>query len=310
MRDLVVMAVAIALAGAVYGLAFWVYRARTDRSANVGLYLLLGFPALLLIVAGAAFSLSGERDGLTFLLTGLALGLPLWRGFRRAAARVIPIDPLSPVHMVGLSVVLALLVTFTISLVNAGDAPDALPAGSVGYVEVVAQNVFLVVAAYAAVGAGIARTMREASLRLGLTLPTPRVIAISIGFVLLGFLSAGAAGIATAVFQPELSDRIDSAMVEATRELQNPFGAVVLGLSAGLGEELLLRGAIQPRFGMVITAAIFALLHTQYGFSWIIVGLFGVGLLLGYERKRFGTTAAILTHAIYNTISVLISSST
>lgn len=307
MRDLIVIAVALALAGAIYGVAFWVYHARTDRSAKVGLYLLLGFPALLLVVAGAAFSVAREPDGLTFLLIGLALGLPLSPGFRKAAARLIPIDPLSPVHMVGLSIILTLLVTFAISLVNAGDTPDALPAGSIGYLEVIVQNVFLVIVAYAAVGTGIVRTVRQASTRLGLTWPTPRVIAVSIGFVFLGFLIAGAAGIATALLQPELSDQIDSAMVEATADLRNPVGAVVLGVSAGLGEELLLRGAIQPRFGMVITAAIFALLHTQYGFSWIIVGLFAVGLLLGYERNRFGTTAAILTHAMYNTFSVLIS---
>lgn len=308
MAELIAIAVALGLTGLAFGLAFWVYHARSDRSANVGLYLLLGFPGVLLIVAGAAFAINGQRDGLTFLLVGFALALPLVSRFRQLVARAIAIDPASPVHMVGLALILTLLVVFTISLVNVGDTPEALPAGSIGYVEVVAQNVFLMAAAYAAVGAGVARSVKDASKRLGLTWPTPRIIAISIGFVFLGFLVAGAAGIATAIFQPDLSDRIGTSMVEATSELQSPLGAVVLGLSAGLGEELLLRGAIQPRFGMVVTAALFALLHTQYGFSWIIVGLFGVGLLLGYERRRFGTTAAILTHAIYNAISVLLSS--
>ena len=309
MGDLIAIVVALGLTAVAFGLAFWVHRARTDRSANVGLYLLLGFPGVLLVVAGAAFAVNGQRDGLTFLLIGLALALPLISRFRRLVARAIPIDAASPAHMVGLALILTLAVAFTISLVNAGDTPDTLPAGSIGYVEVLAQNVFLVAAAYAAVGAGVARSLREASLRLGLTWPTPKVLAIGVGFVFLGFIIAGAAGIATAIFQPELSDRIDSSMVDATSQLQNPIGAVVLGASAGLGEEILLRGAIQPRFGMVLTAALFALLHTQYGFSWIIVGLFGVGLLLGYERQRFGTTAAILTHAIYNTVAVLVSSS-
>lgn len=308
MAELIAIVVALGLTGLAFGLAFWVYHARSDRSANVGLYLLLGFPGVLLIVAGAAFALNGQRDGLTFLLVGLALALPLVSRFRQLVARAISIDPASPVHMVGLALILTLLVVFTISLVNVGDTPDALPAGSIGYVEVIAQNVFLMAAAYAAVGAGVARSVKDASRRLGLTWPTPRVIAISVGFVFLGLIIAGAAGIATEIFQPDLSDRIDTSMLEATSELQNPLGAVVLGASAGLGEELLLRGAIQPRFGMVVTAALFALLHTQYGFSWIIVGLFGVGLLLGYERRRFGTTAAILTHAIYNTLSVLLSS--
>ncbi|MGI8642998.1 MAG: CPBP family glutamic-type intramembrane protease [Thermomicrobiales bacterium] len=309
MADFIAIFVTLGLIAVAFGMAFWVYHARHDRSANVGLYLLLGFPGVLLVIAGAAFAINGQRDGLTFLLIGLALSLPLMSRFRQLVARAIPIDPASSVHMVGLALMLTVVLTLTISLVNVGDTPDALAAGSIGYVEVLAQNVFLVAAAYAAVGAGVARGVRDASLRLGLTWPTPRVIAISIGFVLLGFIIAGAAGIATSIFQPELADRIDTSMLDATSELQNPLGAVVLGASAGMGEELLLRGAIQPRFGIVLTAALFALLHTQYGFSWIIVGLFGVGLLLGYERIRYGTTAAILTHAIYNTISVLLSSS-
>ncbi len=308
MGDLFIDLVPLALAAIAFGLSFWVYHARVDRSANVGLYLLLGFPGVLLAVAGTAFAINGQRDGYTFLLIGLALSLPLVRGFRVAVAKVLPLDPKSPVHMVGLAIVLALMVTYAVSLVNAGDTPDPLPAGSISYLNLITNSVFLVAAAYAAVGAGVARSVREASIRLGLTWPTPRVIAIAVGFVVLGFIIAGAAGVATAIFQPKLSDRIDTSMLDATSALQNPLGAVVLGASAGLGEEILLRGAIQPRFGLVLTAVLFALLHTQYGFSWIIVGLFGVGLLLGYERLRFGTTAAILTHAIYNTVSVLLSS--
>ena len=44
-----------------WGMAFWAHRAQTDRSAFVGLYLVFGFPAVLLIVAGAAFDVYEEE---------------------------------------------------------------------------------------------------------------------------------------------------------------------------------------------------------------------------------------------------------
>ena len=82
------IATATALLGAL-GLAYWAYRAQTDRSALVGLYLLFGIPAVLLLLAGAAVLFSGDRVlGPLLLLVGLGFGLPLLRPFRQALARV------------------------------------------------------------------------------------------------------------------------------------------------------------------------------------------------------------------------------
>jgi membrane protease YdiL (CAAX protease family) len=74
----------------------------------------------------------------------------------------------------------------------------------------------------------------------------------------------------------------------------------VLGASTGIGEELMFRGAIQPRFGIILTSALWALLHTQYQFSFVILGLFGIGILFGLIRKYVGTTAVVIAHAVYN----------
>jgi hypothetical protein len=62
---------------------------------------------------------------------------------------------------------------------------------------------------------------------------------------------------------------------------------------------------VQPRYGLVLTSGLFALLHNQYGISFVLLGVFLMGVVLGLERKYFGTTAAIITHAIFNTIAVL-----
>jgi membrane protease YdiL (CAAX protease family) len=51
---------------------------------------------------------------------------------------------------------------------------------------------------------------------------------------------------------------------------------------------------------------VFAVLHApQYGLNFAILGLFGVSVVLGLLRARFGTTAAMITHALYNFLAVL-----
>jgi uncharacterized protein len=69
---------------------------------------------------------------------------------------------------------------------------------------------------------------------------------------------------------------------------------------------LLFRGALQPRYGIIPTSILFALLHSQYGFSFITLGTFLLGCVFGILAKRYGTTHAIIAHALYNTVAVLI----
>lgn len=80
--------------------------------------------------------------------------------------------------------------------------------------------------------------------------------------------------------------------------------ALLLGLSAGFGEELLLRGALQPRLGVVLTAVLFASGHVQYSwFGMVTIAL--LGMLLGLVRKRTNTTTAILVHMLYDVFAVV-----
>jgi membrane protease YdiL (CAAX protease family) len=79
-----------------------------------------------------------------------------------------------------------------------------------------------------------------------------------------------------------------------------PFGILTIGLSAALGEETIFRGAMLPRFGLVITSLLFALLHSNYGITLSTLIVFLLGLLLGWLRLRYSTTTAMITHAVYN----------
>ena len=117
---------------------------------------------------------------------------------------------------------------------------------------------------------------------------------------------ASIAGLIAQQFEPGLSESLDEVVNQMTAQVQNPIGAIVLGASAGIGEEAIFRGALQPRFGIIIPSLFFTLLHgPQYGFNLALLGLFGVSIILGLVRKHVNTTASMITHALFNAVQVL-----
>lgn len=300
------LAALVAITLVAFGLAYWAYRARADRSAFVGLHLLFGFPAALLLVAGGATLVAGDdRLAPLLLLLALGLGLPLLPPFRRAIAAVTPMDADSPVDMAGLCLLLSALALIVSTNFGASGPPEAMPA--VGLSELVLQAVFLLGLAYVAVGWRIVRSLPEATARLGIVRPTWVALAAALGVVVLAFAFQIVVGAIGMVLQPGVAEQLDRVTQELTAGLQNPFGAAAIGVAAGVSEEAVVRGALQPRYGIVLVSILFSLLHApQYGLNVAIVGLFGVSVLFGLLRARFGTTAAMIAHALYNFAAVMI----
>ncbi len=289
----------------IYGIAFWVRRAASDRSALVGLYLILGIPGVLLTLLGLARLTRGEASGLAWLGLGAGLLLPIFPQFRRDFARVTPMDSKSPADMVGLSIVLAFIGFFIFEYAL---KPEPEETGDISIAFLLSQFIFMIVLAFVLVGVGQWRTPRQAVERLGLTRISPRQAGIALLAVVGGLLVMGIGGALTAWLQPDFNNQIQQTTEDITKNVDNLAGAVFFGLGAGASEETLLRGAIQPRYGIWVTSLLFALLHSQYGISFVMAGVFCMGVILGLLRNRINTTAAILTHAVFNTIVVLIGS--
>ena len=304
---------------AAYGISYWAFRARTDRSAYVGLYLLFGIPGVLLTVAGAAAWFRGERTlGPVLLASGIGLWLPLVPAVRRMLASVLPIDPASPVDMTGLCVVLGMtgfLGGPAFAGASAPPAAEAIPA--ISYLDLILQGAAFLLIAYMAVGWPISRfdevpgrprvrTLREATERLGIVAPDPRTIGWALVATVACFVVAGVAGYVGQLLQPGMTEGVDEVVDAMSMSVQTVPGALVLGLSAGIGEEAIFRGALQPRLGIVLTSLAFALLHGgQYGLNFTIVGLFLVSIVLGVTRAKVNTTAAMIAHALFNALQIL-----
>ncbi|MEZ4563728.1 MAG: CPBP family intramembrane glutamic endopeptidase [Thermomicrobiales bacterium] len=291
------------------GLTYWANRAQHDRSAFVGLYLLFGIPGGLMLIAGLVKLLTNDlHTGVLFLLIGLGLTLPLARKVRVALTDISPLDPDSAIDMTGLCVLLGLLGLFVANSLSAGAAnpPDLSMIPSPGVLDLVVQAATFLAIAYITVGFPYWRDLLQATERLGIVVPDLRTIGMGLAGAAGAFLVAGLAGFVSQQLNPNLGESLTEIVDAMTAQVQNPIGAVILGASAGIGEEAVFRGALQPRFGMVLPSLLFTMLHgPQYGFNVALLGLFGVSMLLALLRRNVNTTAAMIAHALYNAVQVL-----
>jgi len=215
---------------------------------------------------------------------------------RRAALARLGLDPASPVHAVAVAAAVMVAALSVALVVALSDEPAAtVPFNPGDSLAAVASDVAL---ALAGVGFLLTRDLRAAVARLDLRPLTGRQVAWA-ALAAVAFLGVvGAADWAESRLLPDLhalESRFDYEFVGVPPLV----GAVLVSLAAGVGEEILFRGALQPRLGIVATAALFGLLHVQYQVPGMLV-IFGVGLALGALKARTSTTFTALVHVLYD----------
>jgi hypothetical protein len=238
-------------------------------------------------------------------LVGILVLLP---PVRRLLARLLPMDAGSPVHAVALSlsalIVIQLLFTLGIGLNNLAEslaAQEATGGTSTTLSGLWAQQVLTAVFAFFGVGFLIRSDWSATLQRLGLVVPSLGNIGVGI------VVGLGMVPLVMVIEQvsSQFNIGIDPSVQKLTEQLlgplfNSPLGIITLGVAAALGEETIFRGAVQPRFGIVLTALLFALVHSNYGISLSTLIVFLFGLLLGIVRKRTNTSTTMISHALYN----------
>lgn len=246
--------------------------------------------------------------GLWMLATGLLAFLPLIRGVRRGLARVLPLDPASVVHATALVFAVYLLGSAPIQLALLGGNLDPLTnMGSLLDISALWQQgaAFIIMGLFG-VGLWLRRSADDVTERLGLHMPTLRQWGLVIGLTVLFVLLDQGLTWAWAMLDPIGFERVGRVSNALFGGLISPLGALTIGLSAGLGEELIFRGALQPRFGLIFTSFLFAIIHVQYGLSPAVLQVFVLGLVLGMVRQRGNLTMSIALHALYNSALVVL----
>lgn len=257
--------------------------------------------------APAAATLFTPSSGLLVALTGLIGFVPLVPAVRRGLSSVLPVEADNPVHVTAF--------VFTVYLVGGTLAQFAIDISSLlaeAGTQITVRDLWIqgaLFTAFGIVGVGIflRRSGGDALKRLGLVVPTREQVTLA-GIVVAGFLLLDfVVSYAWFTIAPDSYNQLSDLTGELFRNLSTPLGALSLGLTAGIGEEILFRGALQPRFGIVLTSILFALGHTQYALSPALVEVFLIGLILGIIRARENTTTTVLIHVAYNTLNVLLS---
>jgi membrane protease YdiL (CAAX protease family) len=80
----------------------------------------------------------------------------------------------------------------------------------------------------------------------------------------------------------------------------NAFALVVGSAIAGVVEELLFRGLLQPRVGLLIATVAFTAMHALQYNAFVLCFVAAIGLVLAHLRRRWGTIASMAAHVGYN----------
>ncbi len=245
---------------------------------------------------------------------GMGLWLPAIFGvlfllppIRRLCARFLNIEADRLVHAVALSFTMLIVANLWVTVAFGLDTlADTIAQGpELGANELVrmtwVQELLFAVTAIFGVGWMVHRGWSESIVRLSAITPTLRQ-------ALLGL----AVGVALALILIPLEYLLDTTgigynedVARISEQLVGPLtesllGILTLGIAAALGEEFIFRGALQPRFGILLTAVLFALLHSNYGITLSTLIVLLVGLVLGVIRRRYNTSTSMIVHATYN----------
>ena len=285
------------------------------RWANLAAEILGGVIGGLVCLLGAS-DLAGARTlapapnadlqralDLTVMATGLLAAAVASRPIRSRIARVLPIDAESPVHALALALTVILFgvdvaVTSFTDVLASSSAQPALNLGDL----VLDETPFLILAL---VGVGLfsRRQLSDSLTRLGIVVPTWWHIAIALASAGAFFAFAQQMDSLSHAWTPDVAHRVDDTTQHVFGQLGGPLGIAAIALLPGICEEVLFRGALQPRIGLLATALLFTSIHTQYGLSIDTLAVFVIALGLGLVRRYTNTTASCACHVGYNLLA-------
>jgi hypothetical protein len=267
--------------------------------------------------------LSYAFSGVNFLISGqLLLGLmgkpvlidgepsptPMRARFQRE--RIFMEDSIP--HMNGLWIYIT-----TIGCLLANVSPDSWNMPMIGIPfpaqldSLFSYNLFgLIVLAVCGAGIFVARKPMDVLRRLGLVKPLPWHYGVAFFTVIGTFGYDYLWSLYTGTPQAGIGSKLgqyNAGTFTANGAGPSAFLAFATALCAGIGEETLMRGGLQPVFGIFPAGALHGILHGQFTHVPQLMIQIGVwSALLGIVRKYTNTTTTIIAHGTYNLINTFL----
>lgn len=231
---------------------------------------------------------------------------------RRGIARLLPVQADSHVHTVGLMTGMFLITLWSYDVLTSPVSSNMMEVGSFYFQALYPSMLHLLgylLIAFVGVGFLIRRNWRDSLRRLGLKRLTHQGFLVAVGTGLLTFVIFLLINLCLKALGWGSVDFIGNVLEEIQNRRTFFDGDIFLLSLPGLlfsiflfpaSQEILYRGLLQPRFGILLTAILFALSHYYYGFSAATLAMFILGIGAGLIRQCFSTTAAIFVYAAYN----------
>lgn len=275
--------------------------------ANIPVFLM---GLILIVVPADAFDRAAGELGLNIsdkVAFGLVLLLMALWGIlvcvgpvRRVLARFLPIKPESAVHTLALVLASYLVGQGALVLSQGGLAGLAENTQPTSITLVAASELMFALLGVLGVGYLVRRRGRDLAQRLGLEKPQPLHWFVGLGWIGVLFVMQFLIGILWNALNPEQSQMLESINTTLLADFDTVWEWLILAIAAGVGEEILFRGALQPVFGLFTTSVVFGLIHVQYGLSPLTLFVAMLAIVLGLIRRYYSTTIAIFVHSGYN----------
>jgi hypothetical protein len=170
----------------------------------------------------------------------------------------------------------------------------------------------LVMLSLCGVGVIVTRGWKATCQRLGWVKPTWGQVGIGLGLVVFSFLYDLTWSLATHSGPQDMASKISgynsgTFSVGAADFGSSVFLAMATALCAGIGEETLIRGAVQPALGILPAAFLHGILHAQFAQAPILILQIAIwSCFMGLTRRFTNTTTTIIGHAGFNLVTTFL----
>jgi len=170
----------------------------------------------------------------------------------------------------------------------------------------------LIILSFCGIGIYISRSYKDALTRLALVKPSKVQIGIGIALIIASFTydalwavythKLGGQDLAT-----KLSFYNSGTFAVAGGFVPSVILALATALCAGIGEETLIRGALQPAFGILPAAILHGMLHGQFAHAPIFILQVAIwSTFMGLVKRYTNTTTTIIGHAGFNFVTTFL----
>ncbi len=170
----------------------------------------------------------------------------------------------------------------------------------------------LVLTSLCGVGILVKRNWREALARIGWVKPTWKHVAIGVGLVVFSFCydlvwAYYTHGSADADMASKISNYNSTTFGASDNFSASVILALATAIFAGVGEETLMRGVLQPALGIFPAAVLHGLMHAQFTYAPVLIIQIALwSCVMGIVRRFTNTTTTIIGHAGFNLVTTFL----